>query len=175
VRNRLRFAEKVAGVAALVLLGSLFLGWFGPDIRGAYFDRSVGAQAEAGVFSFTFGSASGWDSLGWLALGLVVLAIVAGLAVPLVFAVAETAVLPLVAAIVALVVGLLATLALLVQVVFQPGDDAATTVLSGWWIGFLAAAGVARGGFLSMRDEYLPGVPIPDVEVRPAPPAVPAA
>ena len=148
--NRLRFAEKVAGVSALALLGFLFLDWFG-------------VEDGAGT--------SGWDSLGWLALALCVLAIVAGLAVPILFALHESPVLPLFGAIVAVLVGALAVIALLVQVIFQPGPDELVVVRSGWWLGLLAAAGVARGGFLSMRDEYLPGVPIPDVPLRPAPPA----
>jgi hypothetical protein len=150
VKNRLRFAEKVAGISALALLGFLFLDWF----------RVGGA-----------GGVSGWDSLGWFAVALCVLTIVAGLALPIVFALYESPVLPLFVAIVAVMLATVAVIALLVQVVWQPGEDGATTLQSGWWLGLLAAAGVARGGFLSMRDEYLPGVPIPDVPLRPAPPA----
>lgn len=150
MRNTLRFAEKVAGASALALLGFLFLDWFG-------------VTGEQG--------ASGWDSLGWLALAFCVLAIAAGLALPLVFGVVESPVLPLTAAIAAMLIGGLAVTALLIQVVLQPGVDEAVAVQSGWWLGLLAAAGVARGGFLSMRDEYLPDVPLADVELRPAPPA----
>jgi hypothetical protein len=149
VRNRLRFAEKVAGLSALALLVFLFLDWFGVGRTGA----------------------SGWDSLGWLALALCVVTIVVGLAVPVVFGLYESPVLPLFTAISAVTVGLLTVIALLVQVVAQPGPDELVSVRAGWWLGLLAAAGVARGGFLSMRDEYLPGVPIPDVPLRPAPPA----
>jgi hypothetical protein len=148
--NTLRFAEKVAGVSAVALLGFLFLDWFAVDGGG---------------------SVSGWDSLGWLTLALCVLAILAGLAVPILFAIYESPVLPLFVAIVAVVLGSLTVIALLVQVAFQPGADELVTVQSGWWLGLLAAAGVARGGFLSMRDEYLPGAPLPDVPLRPAPPA----
>ena len=146
MKNRLRFAEKVAAVSAVALLAFLFLvDWFG--------------------------DASGWDSLGWFALALCVLTIVAGLALPLVFAFYESPVLPLFSAICAMLLGGLAVIALLVQVVAQPGQDELVAVQSGWWLGLLAAAGVARGGFLSMRDEYLPGVPLTDVPVRPAPAA----
>jgi len=153
VFKRLRFAEKLAALSAGALFGFLFLDWFGmtPGSRGV----------------------SGWNSLGWLALALCVLAIVAGLAVAVVFATYESPVLPVFAAVMATTIGGLAVLALLVQVVFQPGDDATTTVMSGWWLGLIAAAGVARGGFLSMHEEHLPGVAVKDVEVRPAPPASP--
>ncbi|MEJ7787386.1 MAG: hypothetical protein WKF96_21490 [Solirubrobacteraceae bacterium] len=154
MRNRLRFAEKVAGVSALALIGFLFLDWFG--ITGG-------------------NGVSGWDSLGWFALALCVLAILVGLALPLVFGFVESPVLPLTTAIAAMLLGGLAVIALLVQAVLQPGPDEVVGVQSGWWLGLLAAAGVARGGFLSMRDEYLPGVPLADIELRPAPPAAPAA
>jgi hypothetical protein len=172
VKNRLRFAEKVALVSALALFGFLFLDWFGAyGVKGVYFDRAAGAPAEAGIVSFGDASISGWDSLGWLALALCVLAILAGLALPVVFALYESPVLPLFAAICALLLGGLAVIALLVQVIAQPGPDELVVVEAGWWLGLLAAAGIARGGFLSMRDEYLPGVPVTDVPVRPAPAA----
>ena len=154
MRHRLRFGEWLTLFSGLALFGFLFLDWFG-------------AHGGAGV--------SGWDSLGWLALALCVLAIAAGVALPFVFGLSEGPVLSLATAIVAMLAAGLAVIALLVQVVFQPGPDALVDVLSGWWLGLLAAAGIARGGFLSLRDEYLPGVPIPDVPVRPAPPASPAA
>jgi hypothetical protein len=144
VKNTPRFAEKVAALSALTLLGVLFLvDWFG--------------------------DASGWDALGWFALALCVLSIVAGLAVAIVFALYESPVLPQFIAVCALFVGSLTVIALLVQVVFQPGTDELVTVKAGWWLGLLAAAGVARGGFLSMRDEYLADQPTADVPVRPAP------
>jgi len=173
VRNRLRFAEKVAGVSALALMGFLFLDWFAvPGVEGSYRNARSGWTAYAAVAD---PGLSGWDSLGWFALALCVLAILVGLALPLVFGFVESPVLPLTTAIAAMLLGGLAVIALLVQVVLQPGPDEVVGVQSGWWLGLLAAAGVARGGFLSMRDEYLPGVPLADVELRPAPPAAPAA
>ena len=173
MRNRLRFAEKVAGVCALALLGFLFLDWFGATgVEGSYRNARSGWTAYAAVAD---PGLSGWDSLGWLALALCVLTVAAGLALPFVFGLVESPVLPLAAAIAAMLIGGLAVIALLVQVVAQPGQDEVVGVQSGWWLSLLAAAGVARGGFLSMRDEYLPGVPLADVELRPAPPAAPAA
>lgn len=146
MRVKPRFAEKVAGLSAIALVVVLFaLDWFS--------------------------GASGWDSLGWLALALCLVAAVAGLVLPLVFSTRESPVLPVFWAICTMLLGGLAAIALLVQAVAQPGTDELVRVEAGWWLGFLAACGVARGGFLSMRDEYLPGVPIPDVPVRPAPAA----
>lgn len=163
--NRLRFAEKVAGLSALALLGFLFLDWFGVPLPAGSF------LVRFGDGKWAHGALSGWDSLGWLALALCLLTILAGLAVPIVFSLYESPVLPQLTAILATTLGILTVIALLVQVVAQPGHDELVAVQAGWWLGLLAAAGVARGGFLSMRDEYLPGVPIPDVPLRPAPPA----
>lgn len=142
--NRPRFAEKVAGLSALAL----------------------------GVFLFAvdwFSGASGWDSLGWFALAMCVLSVAAGLAVAFLFVTQESPALPQLASCIAMLVGTIAVIALLVQVILQPGPDEVVSVRSGWWLGLLSAAGVARGGFLSMRDEYLAGAPLPDVPVRPAP------
>ena len=168
MKRKPRFGEKWAALSAIALLCFLlFVDWFGPgEIEGAYFDGSAGGA------TYSFGEGvSGWDSLGWLALALCVLAVVAGLACAAAFSLYESPVLPVAAAIAATTFGLLAVVALLVQVVSQPGPDEVVTVQAGWWLGLLSAAGVARGGFLSMRDEYLPGAPMPDVEVRPAPAA----
>lgn len=166
MRNRPRFAEKVAAGSALALFGVLFLDWFALDL-GPLVTGGDGEPASVTVYAA--GGASGWDSLGWFALALCVLSIAAGIAVAVLFTTQVSPVLPQLASACALVLGTLTVIALLVQVVFQPGPDELVTVQAGWWLGLLAAAGVARGGFLSMHDEYLAGVPIPDVPVRPAP------
>jgi hypothetical protein len=145
VLRRLRYGEKWAGLSALALFGFLFTHWFG--VPGP-------------------GFVSGWDYLGWFTLTLCVLAILVGLALPIAFATRESPVLPQLLAVVAAMVGILAVVAILVENLTQP-DGA--IVLSGWWLGLLAAGGVARGGYLSMHDEYLQDVPLADVPVRPAP------
>jgi tetrahydromethanopterin S-methyltransferase subunit C len=167
--KRVRFAEKVAGLSALALVGFLFLDWF------TFVPRVVNAAPlTTGVDEVTFygpGSITGWDSLGWFALGVCVLAIVAGVLLPFVLAFWEAPVLPVSVAITAQLLGGLAVVALIVQNIFQPGDNASTIVLSGWWLGLIAAAGIAYGGFLSIRDEHSPAAKPVDVPVRPAPAA----
>jgi hypothetical protein len=163
VKNPIRYGEKWAGLSAIALFGFLFMDWFGTP---ATF-YAVGAEARVE----TAGGVAGWDSLGWLALALCILAIAAGLAVPMIFGLWESPVLPLATAICALLLGILAAIAIVVENIFQPGPDELITVLSGWWLGLLAALGIARGGYLSIHDEYLIAQPMPDVEVRPAPAA----
>jgi hypothetical protein len=167
--NRIRYGEKWAGLSALALLGFLFMDWFeiSAVVQGSSSSSDGNTLGFVNVISG--GGVSGWDSLGWLALALVVLALLAGLALPLVFATHESPVLPQFTAVCALLIGSVAAIALVVQVIFQPGPDEIVSVQSGWWLGFLATLGIARGGYLSMHDEYLQDVPLPDVEVRPAP------
>jgi len=169
VRGRIRYGEKWAGISALVLFGVMFTDWFSQSAVVQGSSKSSDGNTLGFVNVIAGGSASGWDSLGWLALALVVLTIAAGIALPLAFATHESPVLPQAIAVCTLLIGCVAGIALLVQVIFQPGPDELVSVQSGWWLGFLATLGVARGGYLSMHDEYLQGVAMPDIEVRPAP------
>ena len=150
MRRRIRYGETWAGLGALALLGFMFMDWF-----------SLESARASGI--------SGWDALGWLALALCAIAFVAGLALPLVYARSESPALPELTAVLCGLFGSLAVIALLVQVIFQPGPDEIVSVESGWWLGLLATLAIARGGYLSMHDEYVPDLPLPDVEVRPAP------
>jgi hypothetical protein len=153
----------------LALIGFLFLDWFGLDtfVQGSV---KEGDGSELGFVNVAAGGGfSGWDSLGWFALALCVIAIVAGLAVPIAYARSEGPALAQFTAVLSCMFGILAIIALIVQVIFQPGPDEIVGVESGWWLGLLACLGIARGGYLSMHDEYIPDVPLPDVEVRPVP------
>ncbi len=163
--KRLRHGEWIAGFFALALFGVLFLDWFrlaaavsGTTDQGAAFDA---------VFSR---EASGWSSLGWLALGLCDLAILAGIALVLVSASQESPVLPVLAAICSSLFGILGTFALLIQLIAQPEDDSYTAVKAGWWLGLVCVMGIAIGGWLAMRDDRTPNARERPIEVRPVPP-----
>ena len=151
MKNPIRYGEKVAGLSAIALFGFLFMDWFG-----------VTGSTEG---------ASGWDALGWFTIGVCVLAIVAGIALPIVYALYDSPVMPVFVAISCLLLGGLAVIAIVFENVFQPGPDELVSTLSGWWLGLLAAIGISRAGYLSMHDEFMVAVPMPDVEVRPAPAA----
>ena len=148
--GRLRTGELLAGAGVLVLPVSLFLEWFAP------------------------GDESGWDSLGWLVLAIVLIAI--GVAAWLVIAtLLDRPVSQVVsAAVLAATIAPLALLALLLRVlVVQPGDDGSTAVRYGAWIGLAGAALLVVGAWWALADErtnapesaYMPPAP------RPAPPA----
>jgi hypothetical protein len=97
---------------------------------------------------------AGWGEGGWLTQLLCALAVIAGLATPLLTAVRESPTGPLLAAVVALGGGVAAALALLV--------DGAGAALAG-------AVLLVVGACLSLRDERAPGAPEIAVERRPAP------
>jgi drug/metabolite transporter (DMT)-like permease len=162
MRRRIRYGEKWAGLSALALVGFLFLDWFG--VTGG-----PGQKPGWTAYAHVLDGSTGWDTLGWLALALCLIAMLLGLAVPLAYARSESPALPELTAVLCCFAGILAVIALLVQVIFQPGPDELVRVESGWWLGLLAALGIARGGYLSMHDEFITDVPLPDVEVRPAP------
>jgi hypothetical protein len=163
--RRLRLGEWIAGASALALFGVMFLHWFGLE-HGANFIVLFGSLPESG---------NAWHALGWAALALCVLAVAAGLVLPVLAARMASPVLPVLAAIVAMLTGFAAVVALLVQVVAQPGPDEVTGVLAGWWLGLAAATGVCVGGALAVHDDHTPNADQPAVEVRPMPPVSPVA
>ncbi|MEN3285521.1 MAG: hypothetical protein V7607_6661 [Solirubrobacteraceae bacterium] len=176
--GRLRGGELLAGAGATVLLVSLFLDWF--DVPPPAAAEPKPGRSGVDVIDVTlpsprdFGAASGWDALGWLVLAVAVIAV--GIAVWLVIAtVAERPVTQVVGAgVLAATAAPVAVLALVLRVlVFQPGDNADTTIRYGAWIGLAGAAALAFGAWWSLADErtdapesaYVPPTP------RPAPPA----
>ena len=163
----MRGGELLAGAGAVVLLVSLFLPWFGAEVR-----VESGTEGIVNLLVVT-ASSSGWDGLGWLVLAFAAAAI--ALAGWLVFATATVRpVTQVVAAdVLTATIGTLALVVLALRVlVFQPGDNAATTIRYGAWIGLVGAAALAVGAWWSLADErtdapesaYVPPAP------RPAPP-----
>jgi hypothetical protein len=150
--KRLRPGEWLAGLSALALFGFLFLDWFAvPGERGP----------------------SGWHVLGWATLACCIVSIVAALLLPVIAASYESPVLPVFSSIVATLLGALAVLALLIQVIAQPGPDELVEVKSGWWLGLIASFGITAGAWMAMKDETTPRARQRPIEVRPAPPAGP--
>jgi hypothetical protein len=147
--RRLRVGEWLAALAGVGLIASLSLDWYG--VRGR----------EAAL--------SGWAAFDVID---VLLALVAGVAIAL--AVAQVArdrpALPVGAAVVTVTFGLLAILLVLYRIVNEPGPDEFVELRAGAYVGLLAAAAIVAGGWLSLADEHVPGLPPgPEPELRPAP------
>ena len=140
--RRLRSGERLAlggGVALAILLG---FDWFflsTPDAR-------VGAH-ESGI-----------RALGWFATLLVLGAIVAALAMTFAAVTQRAAAVPVVGAVFTALLGILATLAIGVRLIAQPGlgvdaGNADVDLELAAWLGLLAAAAIALGGWRAMADE----------------------
>lgn len=154
--TRLRGGELLSGAAALALLITLFFDW-NRDLRGNTESASLAS----------FGTVSGWGSLGAFVVFLVV--VVIGLALALVAATVRgrPAAFPIGAAVLTTTIGLLTWLVVAIRVLAL--DDS----LTGAYVGLLFLLLVVVGSWLSMADERKssPHSKAPDLPRRPAPPA----
>lgn len=146
--DRLSTGEKVSAASAVLLFIFMFFDWFGAKVEGV---PGFSGSIEAG--------GSAWDALDVIPIFLMV-AIVAAIAVA-VIRLTDADVEPPVSmnAIVA-VLGGLAVLLILYRIVDPPGDGDALagvgvdiTLKLGIFLGLLAAAGIAYGGYSAMREE----------------------
>jgi hypothetical protein len=172
--GRLRSGELLAGAGACVLLVSLFLDWFDvPPLAVAEPPTAPGVEVITVDLPRDVWAVSGWDALGWLVLALATLSVATAVWL-LIATVAERPVTQIVgAAVLGATLAPIAFVALALRVlVFQPADNAETTIRYGAWIGLAGAALLAVGAWWSLADErtdapesaYVPPAP------RPAPP-----
>ena len=143
---RLRAGEWLAGAAAVVLLGSLFLDWSRAPVGGA----------------------SAWEAFDVLDFVLAALALVP-LALFVTQATRRCPAIPVTFSVLTALAGALATLLIAVRLIDQPGPNALITVEAGAWLGLLAALLATAGGWRSMRVEAVPHTPAPAVTDMPAP------
>lgn len=129
--NRLSQGEKIAGAAGVALLIVMFLPWYG-----------------SGGFNF-----NAWESFSYTDL-ILFLAGVSGLALALVAASDQELGLPVALSTVVAALGALAVLLVLFRIFNTPGEGNADVGRDiGIFLGLVAAAGVAYGGYLGMQDE----------------------
>jgi high-affinity Fe2+/Pb2+ permease len=140
--RRLRGSDLVAAAGAVALLAALFLDWYS--------------------------GASAWQAFSVLDVVLALLALVP-LAVAPLQATRDSPSLPVAFSVLAVVAGALAALLIAYRIVNQPGPNDAVDVQAGAWIGLAAAVVSSGGGWRSMHDEAMPGVPRRPVEDLPAP------
>lgn len=145
--RRLRVAEIVAGLAALVLLATLPLDWFSVD--------------TGPLMALTLNT-SGWAGLGWaMVAALVLTALLAiGLCVALVTAHSDSA--GLVFGIALVVVAVPTLLALVIVLLARPGlgvglPRSAVGLAPAAWAGLLALAAIAAGSIASLHNERTAG------------------
>lgn len=146
--DRLSTGEKVSAVSAILLFVFTFFDWFGVEVSGV--------EGFSGTVSGAGGSA--WDALDLIPIFLMLTIVVAiGVAViRLTDADFEPAI--SLNSVVA-VLGGISVLLILFRIVSPPGFESFggveidTTLKIGIFLGLIAAAGIAYGGYSAMREE----------------------
>ena len=146
--SRLRTGEVLVAAGAVLLLVVMFaFTWYG--LPG---DAAEVVQAAGGPDL----SRTGWQAhtvLRWLML----LTILAALALVFLTATQRTVAVPVTMAVIVSALSALLTVLLAYRVILdEPGSNRFVDVKLGAWLGLLAAALIAYGGYRAMRDERVP-------------------
>lgn len=149
--RKLSTGEKISAASAILLFIAMFLDWFGAKV--AEVSGFSGSIEGAG------GGVSAWDALDVIPVFLM-LAIVLALGVALVRLTDADLELSISLNAFVAAAGALAFLLILYRIVFPPdfgipGVAADTTLQLGIFLGLVAAAGIAYGGWSAMREEGL--------------------
>ena len=140
--SRLGRGEMIAGVSGLALIIFMFFAWWGaPEIT---IQTALGNQTIGGV-----GSANAWEAASfldivWFLTGLIAVAFAVSTAM------SREVTLPVAASAITAGVGTLSTVLIIYRLIDTPYD--ATRKL-GVFLGLIAAAGIAYGGWVSMQEE----------------------
>jgi hypothetical protein len=146
--DRLSPGEKIAGASAILLFVFMFFDWFGVEVTGV------------GGFS---GSVPGGGGNAWEALDFIPIVLVITIVAALVMAglrLADSAYEPSVPmSTIVTVLGVLSVLLILFRIVDPPGFasfggvSVDATLSVGIFLGLISAAGIAYGGYSTMREE----------------------
>jgi len=145
--DRLSTGEKIAGVSAVLLFIFMFFDWYSVDVAGT--GGLVGG-------SFTGGNAWDWFDVIDIFLLITVLVAVSVVVVRISDAVFEP---PIPMSAIVAVLGGIAVLLILYRIIDPPGGGEVEGVsidvspAVGAFLGLLAAAGVAFGGYRAMQEE----------------------
>jgi hypothetical protein len=149
---RLRAGEWLATVAAVALIVSLALPWYQPQLPTVPYDSLTGFQALTVIDV------------------LLVLAALLGIALGVLQATRDSPALPVAAGVLTVVTGLLAVLLVVFRLIDMPRSGDELEPLYGAWLALAATAGLTAGGWLSIADEHVRGLPPqPEPELRPSP------
>lgn len=147
--DRLSTGEKISAVSAILLFIFMFFDWFGVEVSGVPgFSGSVSGS----------GGGSAWDALDVIPLFLM-LAIVVAIGVAVIRLTDADIEPPISMNAIVAAVGGLAVLLIVFRIIFPPdfgsfgGVSVDATLKLGIFLGLLAAAGIAYGGYSAMREE----------------------
>ena len=146
--DRLNTGEKIAGVSAVLLFIFMFFDWFGVEVSGG--------GISSGTIPGSGGSA--WDALDYIPIFLVITIVVALLSAFVRLAEADFEP-PVSFNVVVTVLGAISFLLILFRIIDPPsfgsfgGLSVDGTVEFGIFLGLVAAAGIAYGGYRGMQEE----------------------
>jgi hypothetical protein len=141
--SRLRLGEKIAAGAAVLLFVLMFFDWYSVSV-------------DAGPLGDVGGGLSAWQAFDVLDIYLF-LVILAAIGLAFLTATERTPALPVTASVIVTALAALGTLFVLYRLVDTPlgdvpdGVDVGRTIWA--FLGLIAVAAIAYGGYLSMRDE----------------------
>ncbi len=144
--DRLRTGELVAGISAVALFIIMFLPWFGFDLGGAAEDAANQLGVSIDVPDANFNA---WESFDFIDIVLFVTVIVA-VAFAVATAMSQTVALPVAASAITAGLGILSTVLIIYRLIDTPSD---ADRKYGVFLGLIAAAGIAYGGWRSMQEE----------------------
>ena len=144
--DKLNTGEKVAAISAVLLFIFMFFTWFGVEV-----------STPAGTISGSGPGGSAWDALEYIPIVLVI-AIVTAIGAAVLRLTDSAYEPPISMNAVVTVLGGLSTLLILFRIVDPPsfggfGFSVSGTVEIGIFLGLIAAAGIAVGGYLGMKEE----------------------
>jgi hypothetical protein len=170
--SRLTRGEQVAAIAGIALLVIMFLPWFG---IGGVAGEAIEQAQDLGFAPDVSTSANAWESFDVIDLVLL-LTVIAAVGVAVAAMMAQTVAMPIAASAITAGLGILSTV-LVAYRLLDPPYDASRKF--GAFLGLIAAAGVAYGGWLAMQEEgstftdQVPGTG--EAPPPPPPPAPPAS
>src|SRR5260221_6096168 len=145
--DKLNTGEKIAGVSAVLLFIFMFFTWFGVEVSGGGFSGSVpGAGGSA------------WDALEFIPIVLMITIVVALISAFLRLSDSDYEP-PVSLNVPVAVLGGLSTLLVLFRIIDPPGFGSfggvsvEATLEFGIFLGLIAAAGIAYGGYRGMQEE----------------------
>jgi multidrug transporter EmrE-like cation transporter len=144
--SRVRAGELIAGISGVALFIIMFLPWFGvPEAAEELIEQlgGVGAVEDADT------TANAWESFDFIDIVLL-LAVIAGIGLAVLAAAQSSVQLPVAASAITAGLGILGTLLVLYRVI-EPPSEASRKV--GLFLGLIAVAGIAFGGWLAMQEE----------------------
>ncbi|MDA0163798.1 hypothetical protein OM076_26240 [Solirubrobacter ginsenosidimutans] len=160
----MRRAEPIAGLGGVLLLVSLFLPWYMPNLPTAL----DGATLQVKQFTLVVESVTAWQAFTVTDILLAVIALPAIL-VPVISVTTSGPAKSIGIAVIASATGWLAILLVVFRLLDPPGPNGAADLRYGAWLALAGAILAWVGSWLSMRDESTPGAVAPDVPRRPVP------